>query len=306
MRRLGYRTALVNSDVLRDFRRLFDGRTDIIGNGDNPAAPYRPGDLAPIVFYENHLTGKHPIGVYPMLNDNTVKWGCVDFDEGYEESWPDAFNVQAVLKEFGITAWTEKTRSKGWHVWVFLDDWFPSWEVRQALLAACQLVSAPTKEINPKQDVLSEDKPYGNFVRLPYPGHQTPEGRQTILMDEGHANVSVFLTRAMSQRTNPYKLLALKELYVPPTPKFIPAPFDYKPAETWPPLIRHILGEPPNISAQGGRSATMQRIAHLCRKEGLSYEDTKAAVWAYDEIWGKYKGRPDRDQRIKEIVDRAF
>jgi hypothetical protein len=296
------------SELLLNFRRLFDGRTDIVGNGENPANPFRPSPERPLIeYFEDHLQGKKSIGVYPQIETNMVKWGCVDFDEGYDESWPDAVNVYRVLQEFGVTSWCEKTRTKGWHVWVFLDWWTSAKTVREALLAACQLVSAPTKEINPKQAELTEEKPYGNYVRLPYPGGGRPDRQVVVAAARGdRLDIAEFVPAALYSRVTASQLHPLQDLWVPPAPKFTPEPYDYKQASSFPPLIQHVLNQPPNTPAQGGRSSTMQRIAHLCRREGLDYEDTRLAVWAYDEIWGKYKGRPDRDQRIREIVDRAF
>lgn len=294
------------SDLAATFWALFEGRTDIFGNAENPAVPFYDGD--PVERMASHLHGFQPIGVYPMRDDQLVKWGCVDFDEGYVECLPHALNLKAVLAEFGVIAWIEKTRSKGYHVWVFANRFVPGKPMRQALLAACQIVSAPTKEINPKQEALEEGK-VGNFVRLPYPrGYM--DNKQTILNPEHdyheHMWPNEFVEQALGSPCDLVSLMSLADLYVEPRPKFIPRPYEEGHLDRFPPLVVHIIKQPPPPPAQGGRSSQMVRLAHVCHDEGMTYEDTKLALYAYDEVWGKFVSRQDRDLQIRRMVDRAF
>lgn len=154
----------------KKFRDLFEGNTDRYGTEEGGSV------VASADWHTTstgHLTGAiAPVGVYPMGKwnmENQVGWGCVDFDEGETESLTHARNVQHVLELFGIKGWIERSRSKGYHVWVFKDGTISATIMRRALLAACQIADAPTKEINPKQDFLPTGK-LGNYVRLPYPG----------------------------------------------------------------------------------------------------------------------------------------
>ena len=131
-----------------------------------------------------HLTDEEaPIGVYPLLpavaNVHSVYWGCVDFDEGEEASLIHAENLELVLNRAQIKGWVERSRSKGYHVWVFFQEAMRATDVRNGLLAACGIVAAPVKEVNPKQTELT-GKGWGNGVRLPYPAGRQP-GRNVIL-----------------------------------------------------------------------------------------------------------------------------
>ena len=139
------------AEMVEAFGFLFRGRLDVYGTEEGGAD--RDDTESYSTRIQNHLLGVRPMGVYPMVdhpNDGwVVTWGCVDFDEGDLPSWVHAVNLQAVLHTFGITAWIERSRSKGYHVWVFLKGWTEAALVRRALLAACQIVDAPTKEINP-------------------------------------------------------------------------------------------------------------------------------------------------------------
>lgn len=163
-----------------DFMSLFEGRPDAVGTEEGGALR-RPADAMPWWWsaqISKHLDGTAPCGVYPLVPDVApqvtpmwlVKWGCIDFDEGDTESWTHAWNVHEVLHQLGVASWVEKSRSKGYHVWVFLQDWMEARLVREALLGACQVVDAPTKEINPKSVGFDDPATLGNYVRLCYPG----------------------------------------------------------------------------------------------------------------------------------------
>lgn len=175
-----------------EFANLFQGRTDAVGT-EAGGCIRLPGEWAVQRAIDLHLGhgGKDAIGIYPMrlfpmakatgsgefvrAEDATneaewrVHWGCIDFDEGEEISLVHARNVRTALQQLGLTSWIERSRSKGFHVWLFADEWVPARTMRRALLAACQLVDAPTKEINPKQEELNDDQ-LGNYVRLSHPG----------------------------------------------------------------------------------------------------------------------------------------
>ena len=75
-------------------------------------------------------------------------------------------------------------------MWVFFQEAMPATDVRNGLLAACEIVEAPAKEVNPKQTELT-GKGWGNGVRLPYPaGRQT--GRNVILSGGEEMDVESF------------------------------------------------------------------------------------------------------------------
>lgn len=184
---------------------------------------------------ECHFDGaSEPCGVYPMVSEYSslihdiwvVKWGCIDFDEGDTDSLVHARNVVGVLAHFDIVSWIEKSRSKGYHVWIFLTEWTEAASVRRALLGACQIANAPTKEINPKQEMLAEGQ-VGNYVRLPYPGNNPGEAtnnRMVIVetIDANNNNPWLPLDRddfaraAHASRVDATRLETLGKLWQPP------------------------------------------------------------------------------------------
>ena len=162
-----------------DFMALFDGNHAAVGTEEGGCLRW-PDQLPMLadVWWEcmvkDHLTGEHsPIGVYPMVHSDAgwqVKWGCVDFDEGETQSLVYARNVANALKAMGVQGWIERSRSKGYHVWVFAEEWVPADLMREALLGVCQVVDAPTREINPKSSGFDNPATLGNYVRIMYPG----------------------------------------------------------------------------------------------------------------------------------------
>lgn len=64
-------------DPVPIFAELFRGRTDAYGT--NKGGVVR--DVVMQEDYEHHLIGDVAIGIFPMLDDNTVWFGAIDLDE---------------------------------------------------------------------------------------------------------------------------------------------------------------------------------------------------------------------------------
>ena len=70
---------------------------------------------------EGHLRGRHTLGVYPMLADDTCRFLAADFDK---ETWRrDAGAYLAACRAKGVPAALERSRSgNGAHVWFFFEE----------------------------------------------------------------------------------------------------------------------------------------------------------------------------------------
>jgi hypothetical protein len=216
------------------FKVLFEGNRSALG-AEEGGCLRLPQPWMWSQFLEAHLTGEgEPVGVYPMVSGDrisgfhedagawAVKWGCVDIDVGESESQLHAKNLHLALEAFGIRGWIERSRSKGYHVWVFADSWVPAGTMRSALLAACQIAGAPSQEVNPKQAKLREGQ-LGNYVRLPYPGWlgpatSRPPFRRVMLRPSTGVpyGLSEFVCCAFGSRVGGNTLRTLSEAYVAP------------------------------------------------------------------------------------------
>lgn len=264
--------------LLDDFCELFEGNKTAVGL-ETGGCLRVPADPTADSWWRDmlrlHLDGV-PTGVYPMTQLGPtwrVRWGCIDYDEGDRESLIHARNTVKILGRFNITGWIERSRSKGYHVWVFAHTWVAASTMRRALLATAQLVDAPMREINPKQAILSPGQ-LGNYVRLPYPGGDKAavgDGRRQVLYgvdSDGWQNYwacSPWVRAALDARTNTVDLEKLAELYRAPEPipryKIDPERLTQPPRERMSPLAKHMLD---NGQMQGqDRSSYLWKLANI-------------------------------------------
>jgi superfamily II DNA or RNA helicase len=124
-----------------------------------------------IVF--DHLAGKHTIGVYPLLTDDTCHFLAADFDEA---DWREDVRAFALsCREMGVPASVEISRSgKGAHVWIFFERSVSAREARQLGTAIISHTCARTRQLQltsydrlfPNQDTMPKGG-FGNLIALP-------------------------------------------------------------------------------------------------------------------------------------------
>lgn len=341
---------------IEQFIELFDGNRTAVGTEDGGCLRLSQVDMWPATISNHHLTlgGSLSIGVYPLVftpstypeagvseGEWLVKWGCVDLDDDIEQAWAQALNVVGILREFGVTAWLEPSRSKGLHVWVFASEWMPAWIMRRALLMACTLVDAPIKEINPKSEGFDNPATLGNYVRLAYPGalgsmaparpcvacghdEPTPGGhrpsvrdllgelRRTVVDDSGRPYcASCFVRIALANRCSQHQLMPLAEGWNPPAVRTQHQVNDISAEGLEDAIARvhrrtiHILMDGPNEHRD--RSATLFWLGQMLVRDGLhTYDEIIALLMYADRKWGKFHDRPDFERRITDIVDKAW
>ena len=310
------------------FVELFRGGRIAIDNYDDSKGfrPWEsdtgePKEATGETFYQAVLTHfgsyKTPIGVYPLKKEEdryVVYWGCVDWDEGEEESLIHATNVQTLLWQLDIPSWVERSRSKGYHLWVFFTEAVPAVDVRNGLIAACRIVDAPIKEVNPKQTVLS-GKGWGNGVRLPYPSKvdaqgtiPTRTGRNVVLDPEGEGDLSCseFCRMAHETRVTPEDWEPVLALYVKPKPMPIPKVNPFLSTSNMRGLAGAIRRNGPRITTKnpsGDRSGTLFALACAMHEQGFSSADILTELESADVDWGsKFAKRPDGKKQLWGLV----
>lgn len=169
----------------------------------------------------DHVEGRQELGIYTTNDLGQCYWGCIDIDVpdkllGYQM----ALSIRSEYQENGITAWIEASRSKGYHVWVFLHGAVSAFLMRQAQMTILETLGIEKIEVNPKQEKLwnlSSPKTapitrmfgIGNLVRIPYWPYANP-GRMMILDQRGRPlSLSTFVPAALESRTAPSDLLRL-------------------------------------------------------------------------------------------------
>jgi superfamily II DNA or RNA helicase len=204
-----------NEEKVALFMELFRGRQDMYAlrwesrNGKSGYSPacanaWRPGvcgkparkcsacsdrELLPLdnKTIHDHLAGRHTVGIYSLLKDDTCRFLAADFDE---ESWRD--DAQAFLHvctEFALPATIEISRSgHGAHVWIFFSE---PVSARDARLLGAAIISATCRNMRqlslksydrffPNQDTLPKGG-FGNLIALPLQAQPRSESKSIFV-----------------------------------------------------------------------------------------------------------------------------
>lgn len=205
-------------EKVRLFRELFRGREDVYPKlwvsdrtGKKGYAPvcaneWKPGvcekpqvkcgkcksrELMPVTdrVIEDHLRGKHVVGVYPLLADETCWFLAADFDKS---SWrEDVAAFREICREAGVPAEVERSRSgNGAHVWIFFTAAVAASSARRM---GCHLLTRAMERrhqvgldsydrLFPNQDTMPKGG-FGNLIALPLQ-HGPRQVGNTVFLDE--------------------------------------------------------------------------------------------------------------------------
>lgn len=299
----------MEKETVDRFMRFFRGRLDAYGSEEG-------GCVKQPVTYDlfcEHFAGTTPIGIYPIVpyhGDYWCVWGCSDIDI---EDYSLAVNLQAALAAGGVTSHIERSRSKGYHVWVFSFEPVLAKDMRRMFLAAHQVADIPPREVNPKQETLVGAS-YGNYVRLPYASYDevgaSSDKRRMLASFTEPIPLKDWLDFAESNLTAKVTIERLASFYKPPVAT-VQFNEDYVPCESLPdakrklsPLGKVIWRDGP---LQGrDRSSTLAKLGHECVRSGLNPSETKVVLVDADLRWGKYHNRTNGELEIDKLVQRVF
>jgi len=159
----------------------------------------------------DHLQGRHTIGVYPLLKDETCWFLAADFDK---ESWmEDVAAFIVTCRVFGIPAAVERSRSgNGAHVWFFFSAPVPAVSARrmgcylitETMSRRHQLTMSSYDRLFPNQDTLPRGG-FGNLIALP------------LQYEPRHVGNSVFLDTDFQPHPDQWAYLASLTRIAPST-----------------------------------------------------------------------------------------
>lgn len=209
--------SLTTDEKVALFRRLFRGRTDVYPvrwenkagkSGDSPACAneWRAGVcekprikcadcnnrlLVPLTdqtIYD-HLAGRHTVGVYPLLADDSCHFLAVDFDDADWRNDAQAFAQSC--RELGVPVVLEISRSgNGAHAWIFFLSNVAARDARRLGTASISHTCARTRQLKltsydrlfPNQDTMPKGG-FGNLIALPL--QKVPrENGGSVFMDD--------------------------------------------------------------------------------------------------------------------------
>ena len=288
------------NDATEIFMSLFGGRTDAHGTWEG-------GSKKSPVSYETfakHLYGEELIGIYPLTDGSTVRWGCSDIDIDDLDS---ARNLQVAFGMKSIPSFVEKT-VRGFHVWVFANDWIPAPIMRRAFLSAHEVIGLPPKEVNPKQE---EANGLGNYVRLPYPGgiDSMPENRYMLFDREDEPmTLKQFIDSAYETRVNINLLRPLAERHRPKTRAVLD---QLQTSASVQEALTHVNAFVKNIWRNGpfesrDRSNTLCKMVHKMHEHGTPMNMAYIILADADKRWGKFHLRTDCVEQLVKIVEDIY
>jgi len=137
----------------------------------------------------DHLTGKHTVGIYPLLPDDSCWFLAVDFDK---KSWvADAAAFVSTCRRFQVPLAVERSRSgNGAHIWLFFDRRVSAADARRLGCALLTRTMEDRHEIGldsydrlfPNQDTLPKGG-FGNLIALPLQKRPREQGN-SVFLDE--------------------------------------------------------------------------------------------------------------------------
>lgn len=149
-------------------------------------------DYIPITdeIIQNHLDGRHTVGIYPLLQDETCYFLAVDFDK---QSWiDDASMFLETCHQMDIPAVIEHSRSGNVaHVWIFFKE---AVQASVARKLGCYLLTETMSHrhqlgmdsydrLFPNQDTLPKGG-FGNLIALPLQKSPAEKGNTLFLDDK--------------------------------------------------------------------------------------------------------------------------
>ena len=176
--------------------------------GECPNQAFIPFDDSAVV---GHLTGRHVMGVYPLLEDETCWFLAVDFDK---RSWTEDVGAFAeTSRRVGLPASVERSRSgNGAHVWFFFSSPVPATVARKM---GCYLITETMSRrhelsmdsydrLFPSQDTMPRGG-FGNLIALPLQREPRRDGNSVFLDDQlkPHADDQQWAYLASVQRISP-------------------------------------------------------------------------------------------------------
>ncbi len=144
-------------------RFVLNGRKDARGKAEGTAATIREPYTAQL--WQRHLAGEYHLGVCPIRDDNTVRFGAIDID-AYKDF--DLNKLAEDMARMNMPLILLRTKSGGAHCYCFAREDVPADLMRAKLMEMAEALGHAGVEIFPKQTRLAGPNDFGNWINLPY------------------------------------------------------------------------------------------------------------------------------------------
>ena len=201
----GERDIIFHSDTPGKILRSFVGREDLHAREtitDRSGRKVEP-ELRPVTeqIIKDHLSGRITADTYIQRPNATVRFMVVDvdisksvllqYDRGSDEyrtylqkAYDQAMTIKTLLEHYGLNGYIEYSGCRGYHVWLFFNEWLPS---RYAVMLSeiiereVPMTSGISVEYFPNKTRIKEGK-NGQAIKIPY-GIHTKTGERSYFLD---------------------------------------------------------------------------------------------------------------------------
>jgi len=185
---------MTNIEKLALMKEIFRGRDDAYGIWKEQA---KKGECVKEnvtdAVIKKHLMGKRRIGRYPLspsiMDGAGTWWVAADVDD---DDIGLAIQFCEALEHLGIPCYIERSKSKGYHVWVFFSEPVEAVKARALMRYGIDVLEKDTgyliKEVFPKQNTIKNTDGcfgFGNYINLPLFGTDVPNAR-TVFLDSNN------------------------------------------------------------------------------------------------------------------------
>lgn len=136
-----------------------DGKEKQEGSANTHLTP------ATVALWESHLAGSYRLGIIPIRDDGTCRFGAIDIDVyvGLEHK-----TLAAAVARMRLPLIVCRSKSGGAHLYLFCKEDVPAELLRGKLMEWAVALGYSGVEVFPKQTRLASEKDVGNWINMPY------------------------------------------------------------------------------------------------------------------------------------------
>jgi len=263
----------IENNYAKSFGSIFRGREDAWGKVEGKCVRERLTDS----HYIRHLKGEVSLGSYPLLDDGTINFACVDLDfrsnaNSIKRAEKEALRIHIRLSQLGIKSMFERSKSGLIHIWLIFSEPVEARKIREIINSVLSKLNLKTGngevEIFPKQDKLNKGH-VGNYINLPCFGAFKELSENRVILDTPRftpISLQRFLDDVENNKNTPETIYSVYHNLT-----------NYK-YESWDKKKKKIIQILSNNHHEGIRQELTMNFAGFAAKEGISWIDTQNII----------------------------